>query len=304
MGVGGRARPVIVWRWLRNTAWPFTVAVVNRYIEDEGWVLSGHLAFSGMLALIPFLIFATALTGYVIGVEGGQAVLEALFAAVPDYVARTLEPVIHEVAGQRRGGLLTISALGAIWAASNGVEALRVGFDRAYDVEAYRHIAFSRLIAIGIVIVGYVIFVILSVLFILAPIVFALLEAWTRTDIPFEADLLRYGIGFAVLSLSLWAMHWILPSRRMRGLKLWPGILASVLTWILAATVFSAYLSYAPSYTLTYGTLAGVIVTLLFMYVTGAIIILGAEINAIVNRAELARRGARRSQRPAPPEVH
>ncbi len=72
---------MILWRWLRGTAWPFTVAVVNRYIEDEGWVLSGHLAFSGMLALIPFLIFATALTGYVIGVEGGEAVLQALFGA-------------------------------------------------------------------------------------------------------------------------------------------------------------------------------------------------------------------------------
>ena len=295
---------MILWRWLRNTAWPFTVAVVNRYIEDEGWVLSGHLAFSGMLALIPFLIFATALTGYFIGAEGGEAVLKALFAAVPDYVARTLEPVIYEVAGQRRGGLLTISALGAIWAASNGVEALRVGFDRAYDVEAYRHIAFSRLIAIGIVIVGYVIFIVLSVLIILAPIVFALLEAWTRTDIPFEADVIRYALGFAVLALSLWAMHWILPSRRMRGLMLWPGILASVLVWIAAATLFSWYLSYAPSYTLTYGTLAGVVITLLFMYLTGAIIILGAEINAIVNREELARRGARRSQRLVPPEVH
>ena len=53
---------MILWRWLRETAWPFCVAVVNRYIEDEGWVLSGYLAFSGLLALIPFLIFATALT--------------------------------------------------------------------------------------------------------------------------------------------------------------------------------------------------------------------------------------------------
>jgi hypothetical protein len=93
---------VILWRWLRNTAWPFSVAVVNRFIEDEGWVLSGHLAFSGMLALIPFLIFATALTGYVIGAEGGEAVLNALFAAVPDYVAKTLEPVIHEVGPEMR----------------------------------------------------------------------------------------------------------------------------------------------------------------------------------------------------------
>ena len=295
---------MILWRWLRHKVWPFLLAVGNRFYEDEGWVLSGHLAFSGMMALIPFLIFATALTGYVIGPEGGQSVLAQLFLTVPDYVARTLEPVVVEVSSKSRGGLLTVSAFGAMWAASNGVEALRVGFDRAYDVEAYRHIAWSWLISIGVVLVGFLLFILLAVLFIAAPILFALIEAWSGTNIPREADLIRYGIGFSVLALSLWGTHWILPSRRMRGLKLWPGIVASLALWSAAASLFSLYLSYTPYYTVTYGTLAGVVIALLFMYFSGAIIILGAEINAIVNREELARRGARRSQRPAPPEVH
>lgn len=292
------------WRWLRGTAWPFLYAVGERFVDDEGWVLSGHLAFSGMLALIPFLIFATALTGLVIGPEGGQTVLEQLFYAVPDYVAKTLEPVILEVSSRPPGGLLTVSAFGAIYAASNGIEALRVGFDRAYDVEAYRHIAWSWLISVGIVIVGFAVFIMLAMLFILAPIVFRLFEAWSGTDIPREADLIRYTIGFSVLALTLWAMHWILPSRRMRGLRIWPGILASMVMWTVAASVFSLYLSYTPYYTLTYGTLAGVIIALLFLYFSSSIVILGAEINAIINRDELARRGARRSKRLVPPDVH
>src|SRR5690606_32900098 len=131
---GGAPVSVRAWRWLRGTAWPFLYAVGERFVDDDGWVLSGHLAFSGMLALIPFLIFATALTGLVIGQEGGQAVLDQLFLTVPNYVATTLEPVIIEVSSQPPGGLLTVSAFGAIYAASNGIEALRVGFDRAYDV--------------------------------------------------------------------------------------------------------------------------------------------------------------------------
>ncbi len=292
------------WAWLRHTAWPFLFAVGHRFIDDEGWVLSGHLAFSGMLALIPFLIFATALTGLVIGPEGGQAVLDQLFYTIPDYVAKTLEPVIVEVSSQPPGGLLTVSAFGAIYAASNGIEALRVGFDRAYDVEAYRHIAWSWLISVAIVIVGFAMFILLAMLFIMAPIVFSLFERWSGTHIPREADLIRYGIGFTVLALTLWGMHWVLPSRRMRGLRIWPGILSSMLLWTVAASVFSLYLSFTPYYTLTYGTLAGVVIALLFMYFSGAIVILGAEINAIINREELARRGARRSKRMAPPEVH
>lgn len=292
------------WRWLRGTAWPFLYAVGERFVDDEGWVLSGHLAFSGMLALIPFLIFSTALTGMLIGPEGGEAVLDQLFYAVPDYVAKTLEPVVLEVASQPPGGLLTVSAFGAMYAASSGIEALRVGFDRAYDVEAYRHIAWSWLISIGIVIVGFFVFILLAMLFILAPIVFQLFEAWTGADIPREADLIRFGIGFTVLALTLWGMHWILPSRRMRGLWLWPGILGSMVLWTVAASVFSLYLSYTPYYTLTYGTLAGVIIALLFLYLASAIVLLGAEANAILNHDELARRGARRSKRMVPPAVH
>lgn len=293
-----------LWRWLRTVAWPFVVAVTNRFIDDEGWVLAGYLAYSAMLALMPFLIFATALTGLVIGPDRGAAALDVLFTTAPEHVARTLEPVILDVVSTRPGSLLTVTAIGVLYAASSGVEALRLGLDRAYDVEAYRHVAYSWLIAIAVVIVGFVIFILLALLIILAPIIFALLESWFNVEIPMQADVIRYSVGFGVLALSLWGIHWVLPSRRMRGLRLWPGILASVFAWGALAMLFSFYLSYAPYYTVTYGTLAGVVVTLLFMYLTGSIVIIGAEINAIVNHDELARRGARRSKRPVPPEVH
>lgn len=295
---------MIVWRWLRTVVWPFVVAVTNRYIDDEGWVLAGYLAYSAMLALMPFLIFATALTGLVIGPERGEAALDLLFTTAPEHVARTLEPVILEVVGTSPGSLLTVTAVGVLYAASSGVEALRLGLDRAYDVEAYRHIAYSWLIAIGVVIVGFVIFMLIAVLIILAPIVFAMFEALTGVDVPMQADLIRYGFGFGLLAAALYGMHWVLPSRRMRGLRLWPGILFSIVAWGALAILFSIYLSYAPYYTVTYGTLAGVVITLLFMYLTASIIIIGAEMNAIVNHDELARRGARRAKRNVPPEVH
>lgn len=284
-----------LWRWLRGTAWPFLYAVTERFVEDEGWVLSGHLAYSGMLALIPFLIFATAVTGLVIGPEGGQQVLDQLFNTIPVHVARVLEPVILDVAREPPSGLLAMSAFGALYAGSSGIEALRLGLDRAYDVEDYRHVALSWLISAGVVIVGFALFVLLAVLFVLAPVLFRLLEIWTGTHISREAELIRYAIGFAVLGVTMWGIHWVLPSRRMRGLRLWPGILASMLMWVVAASVFSLYLSYTPYYTLTYGTLAGVVIALLFMYLSGAIVLLGAEINAILNRAELARRGSKRA---------
>lgn len=266
-----------------KATWPFLWQVIKRYNADSGGVLSGHIAYSLMLAVVPFLIFATALTGFAVGQQGAETALAALFKGVPEHVARTLEPVLLEVIGQRRGGVLTLSALGAIWAASNGVEAVRIGLDRAYDVDDARHVALNRLIAVGVVLTGFAIFTVLSALIIFAPLVFVLIEQWTEIGIPAEVDLVRYLLGMTVLAGSLWVMHRVLPSRPMRGLRLWPGVVASVIIWSAAATGMSVYLAYAPSYAITYGTLAGVIVTLLFFYLTGAAIIFGAEVNALAN---------------------
>jgi membrane protein len=275
-------------RIVLKATWPFLWRVVKRFNRHEGTVLSGYIAYSMMLAVVPFLIFATALTGFLVGDVQAESTLAALFKGLPEHVARTLEPVLHEVIGQRRGGVLTVSALAAIWAASNGVEAVRIGLDRAYEVDDARHVALSRLISIGVVIIGFAIFTVLSVLLILAPLAFSLIERWTDIRIPVELDLLRLGIGLWLLGAALWIMHRVLPSRPMRGLRLWPGVLASVAIWTAAATGMSVYLAYAPSYTVTYGTLAGVVVTLLFFYLTGVALIFGAEVNAAANGGLLA----------------
>lgn len=271
-------------------AWPFLWTVLQRFGVNQGSVHSGNIAYSLMLAVMPFLIFATALTGFFVGQAGAQMALDVLFRSVPEHVALTIEPVLLEVIGQRRGGVLTLSALAAVWAASNGVEAMRIGLDNAYGVDASRHVALNRLISIGVVLIGFVVFIVLAALIVFAPLVFVLVERWTKIAIPAEADVIRYVAGLAVLGFSLWLMHRVLPSRHMGGLRLWPGVLASVVIWSMAATGMSIYLAYSPSYTITYGTLAGVIVTLLFFYLTGIALIFGAEVNATINARRLADR--------------
>ena len=267
--------------------WAFLWTVIRRYAEHDGPVFTGHIAYSLMLAMFPFLIFAMAVTGFVVGHQGAEMALEYLFRGVPEHAALTVKPVLLEVVGQRRGDILTLSALVAVWAASNGVEAIRLGLDRAYGVPRARHMALSRLIAVAFVLGGYLVFTLLAVLIIFAPLAFVLIEKWTTIRIPVGANLVRYAVGLAVLAGSLWAMHRVLPSRRTKGLRLWPGVLASVIIWSLAATGFSIYLAYSPGFTVTYGTLAGVIVTLLFFYLTGFALIFGAEVNAVINRQRM-----------------
>ncbi|MEL7468415.1 MAG: YihY/virulence factor BrkB family protein [Pseudomonadota bacterium] len=264
--------------WIR-----FIIETLRRFNDDQSAVLAGYISYASMLAAFPFLIFCMTLAGSIIGESYSTEAFDTLFEAVPEHVALTLEPVLREVIGQHRGGLLTIAAVGTIYGASNGVEAIRIGLDRAYDVEMRRGFVINRLISIAFVFIGFAVFGCLAVLIIFAPLAFTLIEAWTPVDIPAEADIARYLVGAGLLYGTIWLMHRVLPDRSMKGMVLWPGVLVSMVIWVLAATALSIYLAYSPTYAVTYGALAGVIVTLLFFYLTGTAIILGAQVNAVMN---------------------
>lgn len=271
-------RPII-----ESYAVRFVREVVRRFGEDQGAVLAGYIAYSAMLALFPFMIFTITLAGSIIGQGYSNDAIAALFDWVPDHVAKTLEPVLLEVIGERRGGVLTISGLGALYAASNGVEAIRIGLDRAYDIHEKRGFIRNRLLSIGFVLIGLVCFGLLALLIVFAPLVFVAVEEFTTFKIPASADIARYIVGSALLYTMLWALHRLLPARPMHWKRLWPGIFFSMVLGVLLATGLSIYVSNSPNYTLTYGALAGVIVTLLFFFLTGVSIILGAEVNAVIN---------------------
>ena len=269
--------------WVRHRAWPFVAAVFGEYSRDQGGVLAGYIAYSAMLSGFPFLIFTTALAALAIGRESSNQAVATLFDAVPEHVARTMEPVLVEVLAQNHPSILTVSGIGALWAASNGAEAIRIALDNAYGVTRKRNFIVNRLISIGFVFFAILTFLMLAVLIIFAPLTIQLIETYTATRVPMAIDVARYVIGAGLLGLLFSVMHRILPERSMRGMVIWPGVLASVVIWGVTATGLSIYLAFTPTYTLTYGALAGVVVTLLFFYLTGVAIIFGAEINAVVN---------------------
>ena len=252
----------------------------RRFNRDDGGAMAGYIAYTVFLSLFPFMIFMSALAGVLIGPEEARAVIDALFELAPAHIAQTLEPVLNDVIGKARGGVLTFSALGAIWVASNAVEAVRVAFDRAYDSEAPASFVRRRGVAIVFVFLAAITFAALGVVIILAPLALRLAEELLGFAAPGWATWVRYGLGLFVFALFLLTLNRWLPSRALRWRLLLPGIGVSTILWIAGAFGFSVYLAYAPDYTLTYGAFAGVIVTLLFFYLTGAAVIFGAEVNA------------------------
>ena len=277
--------------------WVILKHAVLYFIRDDGSALAGYMAYTALLCLFPFLIFATALTGLLIGVEGITPVMEFLYGAIPGHVAETIRPVLEEVVANRSGKVLGFSALGAIWVASNGFEALRVGLERAYQTTALRSFWVNRLISIGFVFCAVIAFTMLAVLIVFGPQLAALAREYTGIfelvqdyiGIKFSSGTLwnyfRYAAGALILIAFLVALHWFLPGKRP-GVPILRGVLFTVFLWMLLATAFSIYFQFVPSYAVTYGTLGGVIATLLFFYVSSAIFIFGAEINSAAGAGE------------------
>jgi membrane protein len=268
-----------VWRLLRALWGAF-----ERFNLNDGSPMAGYIAFSGLLSLFPFLIFAATLTGIIVGDARSAEIIDALFNIAPEHVARTLEPVVLEVLGKQSQQVLTLSGLFAVWVASNAVEAFRLAFDRAYAVTDPRNFFQNRALAIVMVFVGAIVSTILGLLIIFSPLVMILTERIAGREITGVAGYLTYGFGVLVFIGFVLVMHIILPGRSLSVRRLLPGVLVTTVLWLAAAGGFSLYLSFTPTYTVTYGALAGVIITLMFLYLTGATIIFGAEVNAALLR--------------------
>jgi membrane protein len=222
------------------------------------------------------------MTAILLGESGAEQAVDALFQLAPNHIALTLEPVVFDVLSQRDGSILTISGLAALWAATNGFEALSQAFDLAYNVEHRRNFILRRLQAVLLLILGALVAVLLGITIVLGPSLVLLTETFLGIDVPFAVEILRYVFGIGTFVLFLLVLHRILPSVRLPMRRLVPGVLFSTFIWVIGATAFSIYISNSPSYSVTYGALAGVVITLLFFYLTAATVILGAQLNAVL----------------------
>jgi membrane protein len=250
---------------------------------DEGMELSGYIAFTAFLSLFPFLIFLAALAGFLGDRESADGFIEAMFNFMPDDVAETLAPAVREVVGTREGGLLTFGILATLWFASNGFEALRTGLNRAYGVSEERAIWWLRLQSIAFVISGGLVILFLSLVVILGPLVWKVLGPTVHSVL--ETRLLfgtaRYVFAGVLLVGALTLLHRWLPNTRQAFTRILPGVGVTTVLWLVGASLFAWYVGNLADYSIYYGSLGGVAITLMFFYISAIIFIFGAEFNAI-----------------------
>ena len=266
----------------------------RHFNADDGWAIASHIALSALMALFPFLIVVTALAGFFFGSkELADEAARILLEAWPRQVAAPIALDIAGVLTSTRGDVLTLGVLFALYFASSGVESLRIGLNRAYDLKELRSWWLLRLESIFYVLVGAVAILAFSFLVVLAPLILSKLTQYVPALEQF-GDLItfaRYAVAIAVLVVALMIAHLWLPAGRRSFSEIAPGILATLLLWLISGAVFGRYLAYyAFAYVSMYAGLASAMVALVFLYVCASIFIYGGELNSAIAQARIKER--------------
>jgi membrane protein len=257
-----------------------------RFNADDGWAIASHIALSALMSLFPFLIVVTALAGFFLGSKDlADEVASILLEAWPTQVAAPISREIHSVLTTARGDVLTIGVALALYFSSSGIESLRIGLNRAYGLSEPRSWWLLRLESIAYVLVAAISLLVLAFLIVLAPLIFATMVRYAPWLDPLWTllNFIRFGVTAAVLIAALFIAHKWLPSGRRRLAAIAPGMVVTVVLWIVAGEVFGRYLAdFAYTYVSYYAGLASAMIALVFLYLIASIFIYGAELNAAI----------------------
>jgi len=250
----------------------------------NGFEIAGYIAFTVMLSLFPFMIFLVSVAGFFGDTRSGQDFLYTISMFAPPAVMTTLQPAINEVIQNRSGSLLTIGLALSLYSASSAVAALRLALDLAYGVDEHRSFLWRKFQDFAVVVVGSVIVMLSSVAIIAGPWILQLIDRFIFIDTT-DQDLIhlaRYGFTLVLLAALVVVLHVVLPNSRLTVRQILPGALTTTVAWIVAASILTLYLEKFANYSATYGSLGGVVITLLFFYISAIIFIFGGELNAVL----------------------
>ena len=276
---------------MRYLSLSFRIAIdaARHFIADDGWAIASHIALSTLMALFPFLIVVTALAGLVFGSKDlADEAAHILLETWPPEVAGPIAKDITGVLTQSQRGVLTFGVLFATYFASSGVESLRIGLNRAYGAPEERAWWLLRLELIFYVLVGAVAILVFSFGVVLAPLIWAKLIEYVPAVQPFDSlvTVVRYSVAAVVMIIALLILHKWLPAGRRTFFQVAPGIIATLLLWLISGAVFGRYLaSFAFAYSTMYAGLASAMIALVFLYMCASIFIYGGELNSMIAKA-------------------
>ncbi len=256
-------------------------------VDDDVLGLAAQLSYYFFLALFPAILFLLALASFFPLSNITDDVGRSLGPFVSAQVLELIQEQMRRLANNENGGLLTFGVAGALWSSSAALVSIVGALNRAYDIEEGRPWWKVRLIAIGLTLgVAAIVLVALS-LVLVGPTVAQKFGTTTGWGAPFEWAwlVLQWPLVFALVATGIGLIYYFGPDADQDWVWITLGAIAATILWLVISLLFKLYVANFTDYEGSYGTVGGVIVVLLWLYVSGIAILTGAELNAEIEHA-------------------
>lgn len=261
----------------------FLSKLISNIRKDEVTAIGAQLTYYLILSLFPFLIFLLNIIGHISVLD--ESILDDWLVFLPTETQILIKSIVNEIAIGRTDRTISLSLIFTLWSSSLGISAIIRAINKAYNIERRRNYIRQKIISIifAVALAFLLIIVLLTLVFgeTLGNTVFSYIGAteifykvWgiLRTIIPIVSMIIIFGLLYK---------YSVIPNKRIyiRFIDTLPGAIFTTVVWIISSSVFSFYVNNFAHYSRTYGRLAGVIVLLIWLYITSITIVLGGEIN-------------------------
>lgn len=259
------------------------VHTVKEFLDDEMSTYASALAYQMLFSLFPFLLFLIALIGFLHLPDFFSWLRLQSELVLPPQALEQVNPVIDQLQ-QSKGGLLSVGIVIALWTASAGVRLMMSAMNAAYDVvegrPVWKRIPLSIFYTVGIA--GMLLAA--AALMVLGPQVMS----WVASQVGMEEiivtvwTVLRWPAIVILMMVAVALIYYVMPDVKQEFRFITPGSVLAVVVWIIASLGFGYYVKTFADYNAMYGSIGAIIVLLLYFYISAAVLLLGAEMNAAI----------------------
>lgn len=271
--------------------------VWDKIFEDELFGRAAQLAYYWLFSLFPLMIFLTALLAYLPIPRKLDFWLQAMSNVLPLDAYSLVDRTFHEIVSHQRGGLLSFSIIIAVWVSSSGMEAIISAINRAHKATVPRLWWKERLLAIALTL-GLAVFVLSALLLVFfGEYIGGHIAGWVGFGALFQSvfSIAQWPLTSILTLIGVDLIYYFAPNFKQKWKWFTPGAVFAVVCWLLISFGFRYYVSRFGNYNATYGTLGGVMVLMLWFYLTGFAILIGGEINSITSPSPEIKKSQRKN---------
>jgi membrane protein len=270
-------------------SWLFLIRLQREMGYDDAMGMAAQIAFYAMLGLFPFMIFVlSVISMFPVDLDLQAYLLESLNDQMPSEAATYVTNIVMDLLPQQNQGLLSFGLLASLWGASMAIGALITTINRAYNIRPRRNIAQQKVLSIVLTLGLSAMWLLAVTIILVGPELtqklFQLMHIASETNTFWTS--VRLPMAFLLNLGALSILYYVAPEAKQRFRWILPGAVTSTILWFGASQVFRYFLQNFGQYNKTYGSLATVVILMIWLWISGLLFLLGAEINALMKRKE------------------